>query len=336
MKRYGVAVLGTGGAAMEHMKAYAANPHVDLVAILSRDEERARAKVEALGISPLIYTDYEKLLFDKRVDIVSICTPNYLHAQQATRAAEAGKHMLIEKPMAITWEDARAVRDAAKRAGIKAMVGFVLHWTPLFPAIQKLLTDGAIGRVFMAEGHYWEPAFPSAGWSGWEWWTHKDKAGSALLAGGCHAVDAIRSLVGPVSEVMAYSTKVTADFDYDPTIVATVRFANGAVGKLSATLESVLPFDLQITLLGTKGTIRDNHLFSLNPPGQPVSAAIDPVPFDETPVPPFKEEVDDFVRCVVEDRDPPLGLDDAVQTHEIIFAIDRSAAAGRPVKLPLP
>jgi predicted dehydrogenase len=216
------------------------------------------------------------------------------------------------------------------------MVGFVLHWTPLFVAVQKLVGEGAIGRVFMAEGRYWVPAFLSAGWPGWEWWTHKDKAGSSLLAGGCHAVDALRSLVGPVSEVMAYSTKVTAEFDYDPTIVAALRFASGAVGKLTATLESVLPFDFQVTLLGTKGTIRDNELFSLNPPGQPSLTTISPVPFSEMPAPPFKEEIDDFVRCVVEDRDPPLSMDDAVRSHEIIFAIDRSAAEGHPVKLPLP
>jgi len=207
----------------------------------------------------------------------------------------------------------------------------------MYRNIRALVNDGAIGEVFMAEVHYWEPAFLSAGWAGWEWWTRKEMAGSSFLSGGCHAVDAVRSLIGEVSEVMAYSTKINPEFDYDPTVVATVRFENGAIGKLSSTLECVMPFDFHITLLGTKGTIRNNNqLYSQKLPGQTAFATIPTVLPDHTSVPPFREEINDFIKSIVENRDPPLSMDDAVRTHEVIFAIDRSAAENRPIKLPLP
>jgi len=337
MKRYGVAVLGTGGAAIEHMKAYASNPNVEVVAILSRGEESARGKASALGLSPAIYTDYGKLLSDKRVDLVSICTPNSFHAEQAIQAAEAGKHILVEKPMATTLAETRAMQEAFRRAGVKAMVGFVLHWSPMFRNIRALVDDGIIGEIFMAEAHYWEPAFLGAAWPGWDWWTRGDIAGSSFLCGGCHAVDGVCSLIGQVSEVMAYTTKVNTDFHYDPTVVAILRFRNGAVAKLSSTLESSMPYDFNITLLGTKGGIRNNNqLYSRKLPGQVGFATIPTELPDHSSAPPFPAEINDFVRCIVEDTAPPLDMADSVRTHEVVFAIDRSAAEGRPIKLPLP
>jgi len=338
MAKYGVAVHGAGWVSGEHIKAYMKNPHCEVVAISSRREESARQKACEAGLDCRIYTDFDQVCADPEVQIVSICTPNHLHAQETIKAARAGKHILIEKPVALNLPDLRAMHKAVREAKVKTVVSFVLHWNPLFQCIKALLAEDALGQVFYGEVDYWHGI--GRWYGGYDWVTKKETGGSMLLAAGCHAVDAIRYFVGSeIVEVMGYATKVNPDYEYDATIVAAVKFANGAVGKVSGSLECVMPYNFNIDLMGTHGSIRNDRLYSRKLlPGQTGFATIPTILPDSGDVThhPFEGEINHFVECILQDVESHVNLEDAVKTHEVCFAIDRSAAEGRPIQLPLP
>jgi predicted dehydrogenase len=339
MKQYGVAIIGTGWVSSEHIRAFTLNPKTKVVAIISRSKEKGlrRAAESGLGEDLEIYTDYDAALRDPRVDIVSICTPNHLHAEQAIKAAEAGKHIFIEKPIALNWADVKAMKAAVDRAGVTTMVGYVLHWNPLFMTVKSML-DEYIGRLYYAETDYFHRVteeYPCYAWT-----CKKDIGGSSLLAGGCHAVDAMRWFMqSDVEEVSAYSSKCRQDLEFDGTLVMILKFKNGAIGKIGSSYDTVSPYIFNLHLFGDKGSLLNDKLYS-------PSRIIGQKDYMVLPVTtpnsgdvvhhPFKEEIAEFVNCIIEGRQPELCLNDAVKTQEIVFAADLSAATGKPVKLPLP
>lgn len=337
MSKLGVGVIGTGNVSSEHIKAYMRNPNVELVALYDKNKENAVKRAADLGLACTVHSDLDQLLSDARVHLVSICTPNSLHAAQATAAAQAGKHVLIEKPIALNLDELRALDAAVRKAGVRSMASFVLRRNPMVRILRRLVEDDAIGQVFMAEMDYWHST-PRA--TADHWMSQKEIAGSVFMLGGCHAVDAARYLVGSeVVEVSAYSTKGKGRsyYTYDPTTVAIVRFANGAVGKLSATMECEMPYAFNIVLMGHKGAIRDNRLWSHKFAGQTDYVTIPTITPNSGSVAhhPFQAEIDEFVDAILNHLPIQPDVEDAVKTHEVILAIDRSAETGRPVSLPL-
>jgi len=337
-KRFGVAVFGAGWVSTEHIRAYVKNPHCEVVAVGSRKAESAREKA-TLGAVPdaRIYTRFEELLKDKRVDVVSITTPTDLHAEQVIQAAEAGKHMVIEKAIALNLEDLKAMRDAVRKAKVKTVVSFVLHWNPSLANTKALLDAGAIGDIFYGECDYWHGV--SDWYAGWEWARTKRAGGSSFLFAGCHGVDAIRWFCGDIAEVSAFTGGWDKRFEYPPTIVAAVKFASGAIGKISSSLDIVAPYQFNVDLLGTEGAIRDNLLYSKKLlPGQSGFATIPCLLPDSGDVEhhPFEGEINHFIDCLLNDVESEVNLEDAVKTHEVCLAADLSAAnGGETVKLPL-
>lgn len=340
MKNLGVGILGTGWVSGEHIRAFEANPHTEVRAILSRDEARAAAKAEEHKLARCrAYQRLEDLLDDPAVQIVSICTPHHLHVRQGIAAAKAGKHLLLEKPVALDLEGLRALRDAVRQAGVKTVVSFVLRWNPLFETIRALLGEETIGRLFYAEVDYLHGIGPW--YRQYEWNVKREIGGSSLLTGGCHAVDGLRWFARqrPV-EVFAYSNTSAhnpLNYEYDPNSVTLVKFEDGTLGKVASSVECVQPYVFNIVLLGDQGAIRNNQVFSKRWVGQRGWATIPTVLPDSGDVThhPFREEVDHFVDCILTGRESHANLEDAAVTHEICFASEISAREKRPVSLPL-
>lgn len=336
MEPIGVAVHGAGWVSGEHIKSLTKNPSSRVVAISSRRRESAEARAAEAGLTDVkIYTDYEELLRDPDVQAVSICTPPNLHAQETIAAAEAGKHALIEKAVANDVPSLRAMDAAVKKAGVKTVVSFVLHWNPQFQWIKRMLEENAIGKIFYAEVDYWHNIGP---WYGqYHWNIRKDIAGSSTLSAGCHAVDAMRYFVqDEVEEVSAYSNKRNPEYEYDTNIVAAVKFRGGAIGKLSSLFDAQCPYAFNIDLLGDKGTIRDNRIYAKEflggatdwvtvPTIRPDSGDVAHHPFDG--------EIAHFLDCIINNKESHVNLADAVKTHEVCLAMDKSAETGRPVKI---
>ena len=336
----GVAVQGAGNVSTEHLKAYLANPHCRVVAIGSRTREGAAAKARQVSLDPDrigIYDEYEELLAHPGLDALSICTPPTRHAQETIAAARAGKHILIEKPAATTVEELHAMDAAVRAAGVRTVVGFVLRWNPLVQTAKALLDDGALGQLLYVQADYWHNSEQS-GYPGAKGRLRRSTL-SATLIGGCHAVDMARYLMGSdVVEVSALAFTALEGHLAPPNQAALVRFANGMAGKVSACTEQWMPYQFNIDLLGTDGALRDNRFYTRKLPGALDWATFPTIPPNSGAVShhPFQGEIDHFVDCVRASVESHVSLRDAVNTHEVCFAIDRSSQErGQPIALPL-
>ena len=332
----GVAIQGAGWVSTQHIRAYMKNPHTRVVAIGSRTQEGAQRKVQELGLDVPVFDRYEELLAQPDVDIVSICTPPHRHSQETVLAAEAGKHILIEKPVATSLDELGRMRDAVRKSGVRTVVSFVLRWNLAVANIRALQAQGALGTTFYVQTDYWHN-LEQAGLAG------KGGGVSAMLGGGCHAVDAARYLMGgDIVEVTALSWSPApgdgGDHAGAANTVALVRFANGGMGKVSACTTQWMPYNFNIDLFGADGVVRGNRLYTRQLPGLTGFAELPTVLPDSGDVAhhPFQGEIDHFVDCILSGKESHVNLEDAVNTHEVCFAADESAAAdGKPIKLPL-
>ena len=307
-----------------------------MVALCSRTREGAEAKAREAGLGEVrVHETYEELLADPEVDAISVCTPPQRHPQETILAAQAGKHLLIEKAVANDPASLGAMLHAVETAGVRTVVSFVLHWNPQFQWIKQMLDKSAIGRLFYAEVDYWHNIGPQYGQ--YRWNVKKDIAGSVWLSAGCHAVDAIRWFVqDEITEVTAYSNQCNPEYEYDTNAVGIVKFASGAIGKLSASFDVQSPYAFNVDLLGEKGSIRDNRIYAQEFfAGQTDWITVPTVRPDNGDVThhPFDGEITHFIDCIRNDMESPVNLADAAKTHAICYALEKSATEGRPVKL---
>jgi predicted dehydrogenase len=339
MKELGVGVIGTGWVSGEYIRAFSANPNTRVVALCSRSKEKAKLKADEYALRDCaLLTDPEDMMRLSGLDIVCIATPNFLHAEQTILAAEHGKDIVIEKPIAIDWHDIRRMKEAVDRSGSITVVSFVLRWHPLLQTCKRLLADRALGDLFYAEVDYLHRVKESS--ADPPWWVRKSTGGSILQENGCHAVDALRWLVGEDAvQVVALSGKYRPDFEQDTTITLIVKFRNGAMGKVCCSCDVVCPYIFNVALYGDQGTLIKNRLWS--PTRHPeqkdwIDVAVPEPDTGDVRHHPFSDEINHFVQCVMRRDRTIVDLDDAVKTFEIVEAADRSAAAGgTPVALPL-
>jgi len=328
--RLGVAIHGAGWVAGAHAASWLKNPHVEVVSISDLHVERARALAERHRLDCALRDDYDAVLGDERVDVVDVCGPSYVHAEQGIAAARAGKHVLVEKPMALSTDENRALRDAVAEAGVKSLASFVLRWNPAVETIKSLVAGGAIGELFYLEMDYWHGLGPAH--HAWDLHSRKKTGGSAMLLGGCHAVDALRWLAGDeVVEVSAFSNNQKGLFEYDANVVAVMKFRSGILGKTAALFDCQMPYQFNMDLAGTEGTIRDNRVWSKKLfPGQTSWTTFPSILPDSGDVHhhPFDAEIDHFVDCIRDDRESHCNVADAYRTHALCLAIDRSIERG--------
>jgi predicted dehydrogenase len=337
-EKLGIAIHGVGQVAQAHAASWLRNPHAEIVSVSSRSRDSAQKLVDQFQLECSVSDRYEDVLTNPRVHIVNLSGPNHVHAEQAIAAAQAGKHVLVEKPMAITMDENRAIRDATARAGVKSIVSFVLRWNPLLETLRSLVRDGAIGELLYAEVDYWHGLGPS--YTGWPWAHTLKTGGSTNLLAGCHALDALRWLSGrEVVEVSAMANNKKGHYEYDANVLASMKLDDGTIAKSSTLLDAEIPYSFNIDLVGTEGTLRDNRIWSKKMlPGQtdwtdmptilPNSGDVHHHPFDA--------QIDHFVDCIRAGHESHCNIADAYQTHELCMAIDRSLAeGGQVVRLPL-
>jgi predicted dehydrogenase len=335
----GIGVIGMSWVAGEHIKAYLANPHCDVTALSGSRASRIAEVAATHGLADAQrYVDWHDLIRDPAVHAVSICSTNEMHVPQAVEAAEAGKHVLIEKPVALDLDGYRRVQDAIERNGVKSQVGFELHWSPYFQSVHTMIDANLFGTIHYAECDYFS-GNQEKWYGGYHWVKTRERGGSALAAAGCHAIDAIRQFVrSEAVEVFAYSGNFTNVMDWDATIVTIIRFANGALGKVGCVMEGNVKYTFNVRLHGEKGTlVNDKFRSTVLDPGLEGWAHF-PTILPDTPEVthhPFPGEIDDFISAILHDRTAVVDIADARKTHDIMFAAERSAREGRPISLPL-
>ncbi len=334
MERLGVGIIGCGAVAEEYVKAFKKDDRSEIRALVSRNRANAERYRDRYDLDCAIETDAAEMLRRKDISIVVVCTPHNQHTKYAVAAAEAGKHIIIEKPVAITLEDMRKQQEAVKKAGVKTLVSFVLHWNPLLMTIDQLITQGVFGNIFMVEVDYMHRIWMTAEQ---KWYASREQSGTAILTGGCHAIDALRWFArSKVRQVCAYQVKTENPIEYPGTISVNVEFEDGKIGRSTTTFDAQMPYRFNIGVYGTEGTIRNNEIFAPKLfPEQTDFMKIPCILPDSADVThhPFEGEVSHFLDCIIEDKRPYPDLEDAAQTHAVCFAADLSAESGRPVAI---
>jgi predicted dehydrogenase len=337
-RKLGVAIHGVGDVAYAHAASWCKNPHAQIVSVSSRNPESAARLAKHFQLDCTIHASYADVLCDARVDIVNLSGPNHVHAEQTIEAVRTGRHVLVEKPMVLTQEENRAVRDAVAQAGVKSIVGFVLRWNPMIESLRTVLAERTIGDLFYAEVDYWHGLGPA--YRGWDWASRRATGGSAMLFGGCHAVDILRWLVADEAvEVSTMANNPRGLWEYESNVVALVKFRRGVIAKTSVLFDVKIPYTFNVDLLGTEGGIRDNRLWIPKLlPGQRQWSTFPTLTPDTPDVHhhPFDAQINHFVDCIRNDVESHCNIADSYATHELCLAIDQSVAAGgRSVQLPL-
>ena len=334
MDKFGVGIIGCGAVAQEYIKAFEKDERSQVRALVSRNRANAQRYRDMYGLDCTIETDAAAMLAGKDIDIVVVCTSHDQHTKYAVAAAQAGKHVIIEKPVALTPEDLRKQQEAVKKAGVKTLVSFVLHWNPLLMTIDRLIAEGVFGHIFMVEVDYMHRIWMT---TEQKWYASRLQSGTAILTGGCHAIDALRWFARSEAEqVCAYQVKTENPIEYPGTISVNVKFENGTIGRSTTTFDARMPYRFNIGVYGTEGSLRNNELFAPKLfPGQSSFLKIPCILPDSPDVAhhPFEHEVAHFLDCIIEDKRPYPDLDDAAQTHAVCFAADLSAESGRPVTI---
>lgn len=358
-EKMGVLIIGTGWVSTQHIAAFQRNPRTEVVAVCDVSRLAAEARCKEFGLTADIYEDYAEALRHPEVDLVSVCTPQHLHPQHALAAARAGKHIVIEKPVAMSRDDARTMREVVRETGVKTVVSFVLRWNPMIQNMKKILASGALGRISSVEVDYC--SYSGDWWGGFEVGRTREFGGSAFLVAGCHAVDALRWFAevdefraAEASEVFAWEAGLRGrstnqynpithtwhegrPLEYPALEMAMVRFKNGVLGKVSVNFECIQPYAFPIRIYGEKGTIRDGKVWAQEWTGRNEWVDIAGIAPDSSDVShhPFQAEIDHFVECIREGRDSHCNLEDALLTHEIIFAAQECYDSHHPVTLPV-
>jgi predicted dehydrogenase len=339
-KTYNVGVIGYGWAATAHIEAINNTAQGKVTAVYSsRDLDPAELSA-AHGGEIRVYNKVEDLLADDSIDVVDITSYPAQHREQAIAAANSGKHVILEKPITLTLEDAEAIKTAFDANGTKSCVCFELRFISQFTTIKALLDEGLIGDIHYAEVDYYHGIGP---WYGqYRWNTTKENGGSSLLSAGCHALDALLMCMGSeVEEVTAYNAQsknpIFAKYDYPTTTTTILKFRNGAVGKCASVIDCLMPYYFHTQLCGSEGSILDNKLYS-------TKLHLRDKAWTELPVAladsgdvadhPYQDQFQAFFDALDKDEAMPLtSYDEAFRTFRVLFAADQSAAEGKPVKL---
>lgn len=333
--RFGI--VGAGTIARFHAEAIRAVPEATLVAVCS-NHGHDTALEETFGVP--CEQNAQTLLARHDIDAVCICTPSGLHAQQTIAAAHAGKHVLVEKPMALTLADADMMIHACQAANVLLGVALQRRTDPHFQAVQQAISAGLIGQPVLANvmipyvrnQSYYE----SAAWRG----TWALDGGGVLMNQGIHLIDVLLWFMGEIVEVQAIAATTTHTIEVEDCLSATVRFANGALGTIAATTAAEPGFPHRINIYGNKAGVQIEGEQIIRARGDSLPAVLSSVA-DVTPVAAgagasptgigaegHMRLIADFVAAIREQRPPVVPGKEGRRSLEAVLAIYAAAGIG--------
>ena len=346
-----IGIIGAGSIARSaHLPAYLNIEGAEVVALADVSKENAERLAEQFGV-PDTYTDWRELLDRKDIDAVDVCTPNHIRKEPVIAACEAGKHVLVQKPMAPTLEDATAMIEAAHRHKVKMGVIFMGRFSPVNALVNRLVRAGLIGRVTALRtntGHSGGLRLPETSWRR----SFDNLAGSWSLLG-VHSVDRMRALGGPFARVAAIGKTLVSDMTGDDNFSLVGEFASGAVASMQSCY-NMIPTNGLFEAYGDKGTILSStamgsvrcqangadefpwaeHLNGLVPErGEDGWWVFANAQIRDAGLLPFPTYHAHWVDCLANDRTPVTEGEEGRASLEVILAGYESAATERFVHL---
>lgn len=346
MRDVGIGIIGSGFVADIHAEALRRVPAARVTAVASPTGGKAQAFAQRHSI-PHAFTDYRALLDLGEVDVVSLCLPNDLHCEAAVAAAQAGKHVICEKPLCLSLAEADRMIEACRAAGAKLMYAEELCFTPKYVRAKSLVDEGALGQIYLvkqSEKH----SGPHADW----FWDVNRSGGGVAMDMGCHAVEFFRWMLGKPRVLSVYAQMNTAAHEArtqgEDHAILIVEFEGGAVGLAEESWAKPGGMDDRAEIYGTKGVTYADLLhgcsletFSEVGYGYAVEKAPETrgwsfTMFEELWNYGFPQEMAHFVECIQHDRQPLETGEDGKAVLEILYAAYESARLGQKVSLPFP
>ena len=338
-------IIGCGVIGPVHAAALAELPDARLVGVCDIRRERAE-QVAAEYHVPFLSTDYLALLARPDIDAVCICTPHYLHAEMAVAAAQAGKHVFCEKPMAIDPADMTAMIVAAERAGVQLGICFQHRFDPVAMQLKVLVDSGKFGQLLLGGAHCRcvrnEAYYRSETWRG----TWAQEGGGVLINQAIHTIDLLLWLFGEATSVYGqYATLRWGEtIEVEDTATGVISFRGGAQGHIAATSASNLDWNTRLHIYGTAGSAVVNtgypDEFTFIQLSEEIAAVANAEPV--TPLvgkacygTSHQQALQSFTAAVLSGQPFPIPGQQARHAAEVVLALYRSAREGRPVALPL-
>ncbi|MCX7993730.1 MAG: Gfo/Idh/MocA family oxidoreductase [Fimbriimonadales bacterium] len=335
MDTVGVGIIGAGGIAAAHAKAYQMlGAKAQLIGVADIDEERARAFARRFEI-PVWSSEDDEILKRDDIQVVSLCLPHHLHAPIAIAALQAGKHVLVEKPLAISLEEADAMIRAAQKAKRNLGVVFQLRFESDVQRARLILERGLIGKPFYAEASclWWRrPMYYENTWRG-KWAT---EGGGAVINQATHHIDLLIYLLGMPQRVYAEIDTIAHKIEVEDWCLATLYWDSMKASFCASTCAELEADSSRMLILGANGSIQ---MFPFRPHSRQeerhlqIAEACRTVP--EQDIPGHTAEIHDFVFSVVEKREPRVSATEGRRALELITAIYQSAFSNDVVQLPI-
>lgn len=339
-----IGVIGCGKIAqVRHLPEYADNKHVQITAVFDLDKSRADEMAKKYGAKS--YDTYHELLADPDIDAVSVCTANATHCEITVASLEAGKHVLCEKPMAITLEECEKMVETAKQTGKFLMIGHNQRLTKAHMLAQKLIMAGEIGRIIT-----FRTTFGHGGPETWAidnknvWFFDKKLAALGSMADlGIHKTDLIHFLTGQkVTEVTAYVGTLDKKgkdgqlIGVDDNAICIYRLSDGAVGTMTASWTYYGSEDNSTVLYGTKGImyIYDDPKYAIvieKSGGERVYYDVDQIQTNDKQS--KSGVIDTWIYALIEKKQPDISGEEALSAMKAIFAALDSAETGKSIKI---
>jgi len=336
-------IIGTGTISESHAQAIVRHPEAELAAVCDSEAAKAASFMNRFG-ALRYYSDYERMLTTGELDIVCVCVPSGLHAQITIAAAQAGVHVLCEKPLDINKSRMDAMIAECRARKIRLGVVFQMRTYPQAVAAKRTIQQGKLGKLVLGDAYmkyYRSPEYyVSAGWRG----TRTLDGGGALMNQGVHGVDLIQWLMGDVASVVAHSAALVRDIEVEDTAVALLKYKNGAFGVLQGATSVYPAQSPRFEIHGEYGSIIFDdskvHTWSfLDRSDNELASDVGGAPEHELLSPNRAAEdghfihIDDMIRSLKEDRDPMVTGEEARKSVDIILGIYESSLTGKEVVL---
>lgn len=337
----GLGLVGTGLIGKVQAEAIGSIPGARLLAVCAQDAAKTSEFAARYGAEG--YTDYDRFLSHPDLSIVTICTPSGTHADLGIRAARAGKHVLVEKPIEITTAKADALIEACEQAGVKLGVIFQSRFLPAVHRIKRALDEGRLGRLYLGDAYvkwYRVPQYYAPGsWHG----TLSLDGGGALINQAIHTVDLLQWMMGDAEKVFAFKSALRyPHIEAEDTLVANIRFRSGALGVIEATTSVAPGFKRRLEISGERGTIvldgDEISLWSIEGETDDEKAAGEQIT-DGSANPAaisnegHRRQIADMIDAVREDREPVVSGREGRRSLALVEAIYRAANEESPVQL---
>jgi predicted dehydrogenase len=301
------------------------SPRNELVAVASRDKARADAYAQKWQI-PVTYGSYEAMLADPNIDVIYNPLPNGMHAEWTIKAAQAGKHVLCEKPIGVTPEEVDAMADAAQKAGVYVTEGFMYRHHPQTLKVKQLLDEGAIGKVRLVRGSF---TFSIAREDDIR--LNKDLTGGSIWDVGCYPISYARYIIG-TEPVEVFGQQVTSQSGVDETFVGQMRFPGDVYAQFDCGFRA--PFRTHIEIVGSAGIITIPRPFKPNDQDQVILSVGDTaqtVTSDSEVL--YLGEVEDIADAILTGKTPRISLAHSRANVATIVALLQSAREGKPIAM---